>query len=116
MSNQASLELCKELYELSGWKNTFASWNLNTGQIVTNKQGLNCTPEFYISAYDLGYLLRKLPERILYYNFELLHCKNWKAAYIHLQGINVKYIKSADTPEDAVVRLALELFKEGVLK
>jgi hypothetical protein len=80
MSNVASLELCKELYGLSGW---------------------NDTPNHV----DLGYLVRKLPAYTEIRNYEIC----WQARFNSM-------ISEADTPEDAAAKLAIELFKSGVLE
>jgi hypothetical protein len=65
--NVASLEPCKELYELSGWNDTefwYAetlnepphNWTLGNNRLTIGMTGGRQLP-----AYDLGYLLRKLP-------------------------------------------------------
>lgn len=91
--NVASLELCKELYELSGWKTggDKPTWN--------GRKGVNSAP-----AYDLGYLLRKLP-----YHGVISGQGTFRQA--SCSG----YIASSDTPEDALAQLAIELHKQGVL-
>jgi hypothetical protein len=99
MSDVASLELCRELYELSGWK-TFAM-----------ERGL-AEDRPIDPAYDLGYLLRKLQRN----HVELvgLTTGEWTArAYWHsTEQARAEY---ADTPEDAAAKLAIELFKQGIL-
>lgn len=103
--NVASLELCKELYELSGWappdSDEIYGWDneqLKTKKIVGYE-------------YDLGYLLRKLQplEPMLSTLGEGWECSaldvgRWEA--------NVREL----TPEDAACKLAIELFKQGVLE
>lgn len=106
MSNVASLELCKELYELSGWE------PLDYG--VLEKAA------FGHPVYDLSYLLRKLARPHSYghdiqltYTHDLEH--KWQAAVHYIPHTN--YVaESCDTPEDAACKLAIELFKQGVLK
>jgi hypothetical protein len=58
-----------------------------------------------IPAYDLGYLLRKLPQpySIMAYSTGRL---------VAVQG---EVTATADTPEDAAAKLAIELFKQGIL-
>lgn len=51
--NVASKELCEELYKLSGWHNG-THWS-----IVGEPRAVTDFPK-----YDLGYLLRKLPDAI----------------------------------------------------
>lgn len=136
--NVASLELCKELYELSGWDNTLAgarerwielpnnSWDcLRLSDVEAN--GFDKQLWFSgISAYDLGYLLRKLPARYWQENekrWDALHITKWDR--LQNGGIvytaeywtvyNAPFKVEADTPEDAAVKLAIELFKQGVL-
>jgi hypothetical protein len=96
----ASLELCKELYELSGWQ----ADNAIFGELLPNEKGFKRPIIAY--EYDLGYLLRKLGDGtdIIYHEAES------DAASIH--GIRAK----GDTPEDAIAKLCIELFRQGFLK
>jgi hypothetical protein len=109
--NDASLELCKELFELSGWKDTekkqgFYVRSLDSGLGEIAEHGR-------IPAYDLGYLLRKLPDGVA-----LRHVKPandsqsyWAAEYVPHDFFG----ETANTPEDATAKLAIELFKQGIL-
>jgi hypothetical protein len=106
----ANLELCKELFEVSGWDYTTFWWFNDQPEnrilLASELQNDNGTFKRRISpAYDLGYLLRKLPG-----NCDLTRLSNglWKIAH------NARFA-SADTPEDAAAKLAIELFKQGVL-
>lgn len=94
----ASLELCKELHTLSGWETPLDQFHYNEGEPLP--------------AYDLGYLLRKLQRN----HVELygLTTGEWTArAYWHsTEQARAEY---ADTPEDAAAKLAIELFKQGIL-
>lgn len=145
--NVASLELCRELYELSGWEDTdlFHNWGKRFGTRDVYKRGIpRAVTDFskvvdfaevgrtrlqglrtqYVEdgyvlddyreklscpAYDLGYLLRKLPDFYLnrdpdgFYSIEL----------DSLEGSH--YRQDADTPENAVCKLCIELFKQGIL-
>lgn len=96
--NTASLELCKELYELSGWEGEEDVYR----QAEPGEEDENVV----CPAYSAGYLLRKLPKDETTYGFKL---GKWYAQY---QAAPV----FADTPEDALCKLAIELFKQGVLK
>lgn len=126
--NVASLELCKELYKLSGWEDTSFAWvdsehkPTRTKHIsklsVTNASELT----YMAPAYDLGYLLRKLPGKVKHNGpKELLLTyvdsdKWWLAQYV---GVNNSYTlgtQVADTPEDAACNLTIELFKQNILK
>src|SRR2546423_11794922 len=67
--NVASLELCKELYGLSSWKSEGCAVYALSGeskifQFVRNPGPNVISMDYYIPAYDLGYLLRKLPANI----------------------------------------------------
>jgi hypothetical protein len=97
--NVASLELCKALYELSGWAGDDSFGDMDSGKSAT-------------PAYDLGYLLRKLPQgtHIVKNTGDKPDYSCW--SYLHE---NVDTVR-ADTPEDAACMLAIELFKQGVLK
>jgi hypothetical protein len=122
--DRASLELCKELYELSGWDGTEAKYvnaAHNDPQEYTQLVGDIDGGGYYrvIPAYDLGYLLRKLPSRIEHdYPNDLEITKEddekYWAAYSHVDDDIIS--ESGDTPEDAACKLAIELFKQGVLK
>ena len=97
----ANDELNAELYKLSGWE---------TSEDKIHGP-MNC-PE-----YPLGYLLRKLPTK---YNNEALELfvigNRWTCQYDD-GGIedNEYPTAKADTPEDAACKLAIELFKQGIL-
>lgn len=120
----ASLELCKELYELSGWvTDDFWQWieahqeyELNNGDSMNKAH-----PEY--PAYSLGYLLRELPLNVNGSFFELDHYGTdngyWVAHYCkHDLNTNVytyKFGTNGSNPEDAVCEQLIELFKQGIL-
>lgn len=112
----ASLELCKTLHELSGWDDlpNDNDWYTERGVIGYRRSGV-------APAYDLGYLLRKLPSHDkdgIHANFgvSLLlggAANLWGAGWESDSG---EYeLQQANTPEDAAAKLAIELFKQGVL-
>lgn len=104
--NVASLELCKELYELSGWW-----WDTSTRHYVMPAKNKG-QGEVRRPAYSLGFLLTKLPPES---NISHIGDK-WYIAKHYLQGEGFRSIEeTADTPEDAACKLAIELFKQGVL-
>lgn len=131
--NVASRELCVELYELaSEWVDTDYGWITSTERrdgeswsdgitqfVLVNRLAHSITwqPNLQsahsaksrfanIPAYDLGYLLRKLPsDTVIWRNVFRWHIRNEafdKSA-------------SASLPEDAACKLAIELFKQGIL-
>lgn len=113
--NVASLENCKELYELSGWE---------TGDSPDcwywKKQSF---ARHVCPAYNLGFLLRKLPYSHKGVNLELVprFDGTWFIGYAAGKEFLAtdpqdKYLwAEADTPENATCKLAIELFKQGVL-
>lgn len=107
--NVASKQLCQELYELSGWncvRDWYFAYHKAAGEVEydlklnadESKAGRDDFP-----AYDVGYLLRKLQT--------VLH---------HIEGtdyaVKLHNIVWDMQPEDAACRLAIELFKQGILK
>ena len=110
MSNVASLDLCKELYEVSGWDYTegLKSFYDKDGDHAYGKHRFEGDGE--IPAYDLGFLLRKLPNQkgLRFYD------NMWEAFHddYSSKGDIEEY---ADTPEDAVAKLCLTLFEKGIL-
>lgn len=133
--NVASLELCKKLYELVGWEDTLYYVYERTDPkslvephlIGNSKMGItvrNASTGFdedeydiLIPAYDLGYLLRKLPATI---DSDCLVVEtldgDWYFHYLSDEYISDGRIyASAGTPENAAAHLAIELFRQGVL-
>lgn len=126
--NVASLELCKELYELSGWELPIQFCETCYGQGVlydTNPanpdgeplpaQCRECEGGTY-KGYDLGYLLRKLPRYIdkTRLTIQPTNEKQWCASYDYETGLSTRDC-FADSPEDALALLAIELFNQGIL-
>lgn len=141
----ASLELCRTLHELSGWDDTrdryyevddgivaFARKDFEAYEFTDKKLGL-------APAYDLGYLLRKLPPQLIRKNggvtkrwqleveawtdIETDEPDGWVASYQSNRNDTGVYttkgneaITFADTPEDCAAKLAIELFKQGILR
>lgn len=119
--NVASLELCRELYELSEWIETFNYWEYTDGipegvpylsqPELERRYGLWSTQELKkrFPAYDCGYLLRKLPDINLLRDVKR---SEWMATAPFRSKVLNEW---ADTPEDTLCKLAIALFKEGVL-
>lgn len=100
----ASLELCKELCELSGWVDCHDKYR-SDGTLVS--WGFSGWKSRECPAYDLGFLLRKLPYAEL---------RNWRGIYTAWRNTPANFPPiEADTPEDCAAKLAIELFKTGVL-
>lgn len=116
--NVANLELCKELYELSGWGSEHTWKSMPDGGVAPQ--------------YDLGYLLRKLPPSIrnegMHQTLEMILGDFWLDEQQTLHSYKFRYrtndnmrvevysYQQDDTPEDAACKLAIELFKQGVIE
>lgn len=133
--NVADLELCKELYELSGWEDTTNTFGSTTERLdwIQSDNGKG----WYLPAYDLGYLLRKLPSFIESNSgigYKLILKTNTRntdriavIGYVALQQVESERSKGFEflyhpkikfqqgSLEDAACKLAIELFKSGVL-
>src|SRR5581483_6240697 len=113
----ANLELCRELFILSKWEGDGTKW----GEVY-EPWGVN------IPAYNLGYLIRKLP------NFNIQIKKHTRVSRISADKNHTEYIAEyrhfdagehimnprlyaeyADTPEDAAAKLCCQLFQQGIL-
>ena len=66
-------------------------------------------------AYDLGYLLRMLPTGCYIATRQTGATASTGNAFTYKTPYGIIKEK-AETPEDAVCKLAIELFKQGVLK
>lgn len=104
----AKFELCRQLYQLSQWDKTYFVWAVaNEGNFspwLRESVGSSSAYTEY-PAYDLGYLLRKLP-----IGTEIYRLENQYGAARH----SIKDSRQlADTPEDAVCRLSIDLIKKG---
>lgn len=108
--NTASLELCKELFEISGW-NEDLEWHINRKPPAAEFSRI-------APAYELGYLLRKLTSDLhgKLDNIQVdYNCVDWRA-YFKMDFGKDEMFTNADTPENALCKLAIELFKQGILK
>jgi hypothetical protein len=124
----ASLELSKELYELSGWgnvgtyssKNPFNYWVDRTHddrEHELNYGGGNIPSDGGIyPAYDLSYLLHKLPQKIVRKINHILMLSPTSGGDWRIWYDGETFIFYADTPEDAACKLAIELIKQGVIQ
>jgi hypothetical protein len=138
--NIASLELCKELYELSGWKGEdcyqeIQKYNPYTGKLIKNASGINSERPYIVNyavslahindqnrgeelitpRYDLGYLLRKLPPTSKIVKVSIINGETYGA--IHVYKVNEPNLTiNADTPEDCAAKLAIELIHQRIIK
>lgn len=122
--NVASLKLCKELYEASGWNQACFHWvqiddgrwtvlNESDYARLTDISEFNGEVHASEFAYDLGFIYRELPDEVTLTN----HAVNegaWVATYYD-HGLKTKGCVEGPTPEDALCGLAIELFKSGVM-
>lgn len=113
--NVASLELCKQLYELSGWENAqfdwieIPTWNHKfpkpPDQVVYNHICDTEHQKFICPAYDLGYLR----ETILY----ALSSGPYKEG--EYEVLVARLASALVIGEDRTAKLAIELHKQGIL-
>ena len=124
--NVASKQLSQELYELSGWncvRDWYFAYHKAAGEVEydlklnadESKAGRDDFP-----AYDVGYLLRKLPGYSHVSHIDEEHSRDgdtfYKASYqSHIRGQMIDG-RGQESPEDAVAWLCIELFKQGILK
>lgn len=98
----ANLDLCKELYELSGWGDATLDDMLPLHPDWREVHPPNPKLINFIPAYDLGYLLRKL------------RYANTKA-YIKADQ-KLEQLMMSERQEDYAASWLIELFKQGILK
>lgn len=121
--NVSSKDLCQELYELSGWDDCDRHYyRVPSGPDVLSDSIGKFYPEegYDYPAYDLGYLLRKLPYGLIIYKGKKGYSVG-SGNTAHLGEIATHHLLRfsrfcADIPEDAACKLAIELFKAGILK
>lgn len=110
--NEASKELCEELYKLTGWADS-------SMYVVDWPDGKR------FPRYDLGFLIRKLPNFLEYWDggnecsyLKLTHwSRDWECGYWD-DAVTDNRLSShyCDTPENAACQLLVELVKRGVIK
>ena|SRR3990167_2142342 len=122
--NTTSKDISKRLYELSGWGDrceVYFSWQTKYDKVITTKeQGAEDSDGFLrpwaVPAYNLGFLLRKIPANTSIYDWVQIgkHEKDYEVSW----WIETDFIDSfsADTPEDAVAKLCIQLFESSILK
>lgn len=124
MTHVASLELCKELYKLSGWVDVESYYEYYP---VADKHALRHSapgnafaedrilPDYIFPAYDLGYLLRKLLT-VSGIDFFVTEEGTHFALAQSLANDNETPHGEGKTPEDATAKLCCELIRQGVIK
>ena len=112
--NVASLELCKELYELSGWKEGLSFYidSFPPSSIMTISEYGNTV---YTPAYDSGFLLRKLPGGIKLRKDSNVNGLIWRVETAK-DSQDLSHGVMSDVLEDALCSLAINLFKKGILR
>ena len=109
--NFANSELCQELYDLSGWLTGMDGYyyvsptGKGTGFEVRTLTDTENDRARVFPAYDLGSLLRRLPPGNVLTSLE----DEWIAS-------SSPKVATAANPEDAAAKLAIELFKHGILQ
>ncbi len=120
----ASLQLCRALYQLApDWNDTYCSWFID--DVVPDDQllgqprsepavgihGSRLRAIFSeVPAYDLGFLMRKLPDG---YGLVKGVGSNWIA--FEMRTMQPQNGEKAETPEDAAVMLCIKLWRQGTL-
>lgn len=132
MMDIVSLELCKELYELSGWTTNMVHYcQTRLEPAVVPAERIQKYGKFEVQhqtieifpAYNAGFLLRKLPEEIEHTKLILTNGERPHAGYAGrgnygnyaLDESFYSKAQYADTPGDALCKLAIKLFKSGIL-
>lgn len=140
--NVASLDLCKELYELSGW-NDNELWDCEyRGHRVEalNRIAMGSDRGEYHwrePRYDLNYLLGKLPSKLYLPTYKTkrkskypsvldlsprhdwsddFKLRGWSARYLKTRNLDGYIAVWADSPADAAAKLCIELWNQGILQ
>lgn len=136
MTHTASKELSQELYKLSGWADTGLFWyeEHDYDDDPDGRGDFYHEPRIYTQmeieetgsggggkrtqAYDLGYLMRNLPKSdddIGDLTITFREGSSWFCGYFVVGDPFPNSGAWASTPEDAACKLAIELFKNGIL-
>lgn len=125
--NVASIELCKELYEVSGWYQTEDVWaafsdHKDMKPVIVRSDHGELGHQLYViaPAYDSGYLLRHLPGHYVQKHGNESYRAHWhghaptkqqrELGHDHISG------DSSSSPENALCRLAIYLFRMEILE
>lgn len=135
--NVASLENCEKLFKLSGWEVSDHYIQLHDPdapiELLSEYDTRPDSKDYKIlaPAYDLGYLLRKLPkpadldEDLIYRQLDCgkpdylflgyMGNDGWSCQYQIEESPLEEMMGEAALPEDAACLLAIKLFEEGIL-
>ena len=114
----ARLDLCAKLFALTGWDDTYHRWSkdiYHKDVVIDTLAAGTTTP-----AYDLGYLLRKLPPQTrITKEFDASeHYPEKTPAFfraLYDTSDDLHFWQGANTPEDAACILALTLLERNLL-
>ena len=120
--DQELFGLCKQVYEKTGWVNTYFYIHIESKEIESYVFGDLKKPlsDMYIPLYTSDYLLEKLPRRInkMPINIHEIDGK-WLSRYGYnvddLYGFEVISYASSDTPLKSLLKLTLSLYEAGEL-
>lgn len=120
----ASIELCEELYNLSQWGKEvdgLSAFDKETGEIYQTmnviEDGDGYLRESFVPAYDLGYLLRKLPNGpcIVKQDMDLALTMGLSNTASNMSFyLQLVVFRLPDTNQKTLSVLFIELFKQGV--
>lgn len=132
MMDDELFDLCKEVYEQTGWDDTEDVWGEWKRHGVTFETGRYSREEmedadgYAISElfplYTSDYLLERLPSKIRHHGKRLAptlkwvdESKWWLAQYYEEKGGVPEYNQVADTPLKSLLKLTIALDKAGEL-
>lgn len=131
LPNIANPDISEELAEISQWRDTsyfyvyhydeeFDEWNLQEELISQDEidtDWVDTSTMRLVPAYEVGYLLRKLPPNIQQYDLTIkwdLTRSLWVCGYV--DGNNWEDNAMTNDIEDAIASLAVQLFERKILK
>ena len=119
----ASLDLCRALYVLApDWNDTYCSWFIDNvvpdghllgqprSEPAIGLRGSRISAIFSeVPAYDLGYLMRKLPD-----GYGLVKGVGGSWIALEVRTMQPQNGEKAETPEDAAAALCIKLWTQRV--
>lgn len=117
MTDTETRELCAELYELTGWEDTEKVFRYDGKEFTPSIRHPEIDSPDLVVFYDTDYLLRKLPHFIQLTQLSGGYTPNgWRAEKNVSQEFPGHYKADADTPQKALLKLSLELAKQGLIQ